>query len=872
MVQCDALAVNERCVSTAPIPVENAGFSVYKTAGCLSAWKKQKPTGALSVKTCPRCHTETPLETKFCPNCGSAMPAETKAANGDPMLGRIIADKFRVESKIGAGAMGSIYRAEHLSLGKTVVIKVLHEHLSGDPSLSKRFHREARAASRLKHPNAINIIDFGSTGENVHYIAMDFVDGQDLAHLIHKEFPLAPTRILNILDQIASALDEAHAQGIIHRDLKPENIMIEDRRHQKDFATVLDFGIAKIKDPDRENPETFATVAGIVCGTPEYMSPEQAKGESLDARTDLYSLGVILYQMNTNRLPFTADTPIGVVTKHLTESPPAPRTIIPDIHPAMERLILLMMSKDRHQRPSSALEVKRLIEGVVRTIEDDPQGLSQTAPMTRPASGSDGEQSITTSRTTPVPPAGAYDDEPTLADDSESKSSRGKLVAIIGLIALLAVTGVFLVPRLLPKSGPDSTRDVTVESPEDALRVSASSGDASSSEPEDIKVAEQDVVADNGSREVNDAKPETVEVPRLDPRVVDSLRSVIGLYQDNYRRKTEQLASRQKAWSELDPSKAEAFTPVLATYKAGLQRLEDLGRDLDVEAQQGTVSDDFLRKVDEEKNLLQENSRKADALLAEALPAPKDGRPGVEEQIAQLSTLITERQEALNAQGSALQKKSADWNQAKNPQKGREVAQLAQQVEELSRELGLLTQGLNAENVVARRDGFNQVLGKADSVLSQANDALAEVIVVKPEMTEAQKKAQEQRRLEMQKRKAEEEKKRQEEARKKAEEEARKKAEEDQKAGQADAAAKAKVAEANGDQANGTGRYAEAIMYYKEALRLRPSAPLHKKLGKAYNSKGDYANGAKHLRTYLKLMAGKLSDAEVKLIEGQIRE
>src|SRR5207249_3389429 len=153
-----------------------------------------------------------------------------------------------------------------------------------DPTLSKRFHREARAASRLNHPNCISIIDFGQAENGALFIAMEFVDGVDLAELLFRQHPLGTERVLRILKQVCQALDEAHAQTIIHRDLKPENIMIEERRTERDFVKVLDFGIAKLQDPQRDVKVSFQTVAGVVCGTPEYMSPEQARGEQLDPR------------------------------------------------------------------------------------------------------------------------------------------------------------------------------------------------------------------------------------------------------------------------------------------------------------------------------------------------------------------------------------------------------------------------------------------------------------------------------------------------------------------------------------------------------------------------------------------------------------
>jgi hypothetical protein len=217
-----------------------------------------------------------------------------------------------------------------------------------------RFQREARAASRLNHPNSINILDFGVAEDGELFIAMEYVDGHDLHHLLSNEWPLSEPRIIRIVSQVLSALADAHSAGVIHRDLKPENVMVEPRRGgESDVVKVLDFGIAKIMDTAEAGPAL--TRAGFVCGTPEYMSPEQAKGAPLDPRSDLYSVGVLLFQLVTRRLPFDADTAVGFATKHLTEPPPPPSRIRPGgCSPEMEHLILRALSKDPAARPQTA--------------------------------------------------------------------------------------------------------------------------------------------------------------------------------------------------------------------------------------------------------------------------------------------------------------------------------------------------------------------------------------------------------------------------------------------------------------------------------------------------------------------------------------
>ena len=263
--------------------------------------------------------------------------------------------KYRVEELIGEGGMGKVYRAKQLTLDKPVVLKVLRQTLLSDERTVARFQREAKAASRLNHPNSISVLDFGELEDAALFIAMEFVSGRDLHQILSKEWPLPEGRVVRIVAQVLSALSDAHGAAVIHRDLKPENIMVEQRRGEPDFVKVLDFGIAKITDASGDDGPAL-TRAGFVCGTPEYMSPEQARGGSLDPRSDLYAVGVILYQLTSGLLPFESDTAVGFASKHLTEEPVPPSKRRPDarISPALEDLIMRALSKSPHDRPADA--------------------------------------------------------------------------------------------------------------------------------------------------------------------------------------------------------------------------------------------------------------------------------------------------------------------------------------------------------------------------------------------------------------------------------------------------------------------------------------------------------------------------------------
>jgi serine/threonine-protein kinase len=387
-------------------------------------------------KICPTCGTEYPADERFCPRDGSALKA---LGGGTDLIGSIIADRYLVLAKLGEGGMGQVYLAEHVKMGRKSAVKVMNPGTVNDADAISRFNREAANASRISHQHAAQVYDFGETADGLIYLAMEYVEGEPLTDILARDGALPPERAGEIVRQTAEALQVAHDLGIVHRDLKPDNIMLAKFRDGSDCVKVVDFGIAKAAGVEAQK----VTRTGLVIGTPEYMSPEQIAGDPLDARSDIYSLGLVAYNILTGRLPFNSKTAQESVIMRLTEPPMRLAQTRPQIAwtPKVQQVMDKALQRDAALRYASANEFGRALSAAV-------QGLSSatTPGATTPgAAAAMPESEVTVPKTRVTERAGP---EVRGLGDSGVRASRGRLLAAAGAVVLVVAVLAYAATRV----------------------------------------------------------------------------------------------------------------------------------------------------------------------------------------------------------------------------------------------------------------------------------------------------------------------------------------------------------------------------------------------------------------------------------------
>lgn len=355
---------------------------------------------------CQSCQTKLPEDAQFCATCGLPtsrhpgdaatqidLPQETNAEStrptdgqqaptADPRVGLVLDSKYKLIESLGEGGMGSVFRAQRLHIGDEVAVKLLHRDLVRENQALERFRREARTAAMIRHPNVVSIHDFsdGSGATNEAYIVMELVQGVSLGKLLRREGRMPAKRAVHLMQDICAGVGVAHRQGLLHRDLKPDNVIVVPPAHEGDEETakVVDFGLAKVRDVAASNS---LTRTGTVMGTLYYMSPEQCSGEELDARSDVYSLGAMLYEMLIGNPPFRANNIAGLISKHLHEPPP-PFPDFLQVPPAIQSVCLRALAKDRNQRHADALAFGRDLKKALQApVHYQPSRVTRRSPL-----------------------------------------------------------------------------------------------------------------------------------------------------------------------------------------------------------------------------------------------------------------------------------------------------------------------------------------------------------------------------------------------------------------------------------------------------------------------------------------------------------
>jgi serine/threonine protein kinase len=495
---------------------------------------------------------------------------DDEAAEHEKLVGRVLAGKLELQKVLGAGAMGVVYLARHTSLDTVVAIKVLRSEAKGDATRAKRFESEAKAAARLRHPNSVQILDFGQDGpDGLLYICMEFLQGEDLQAVLRREGRLGPERGCKIMMQVLGALAAAHEHGVIHRDLKPGNVMLMSRKDDdgsiEDEVKVCDFGLAKILDASLTDAQGAPlTKQGTIFGTPAYMSPEQARGDVLDARSDLYSCGVIMYKMFTGEALFSSDTAWGLLMKHLTEPPIPPRQIVPALDEELEKIILKSLAKNPADRFQSARELRSAIKAYLRDVSPD-DAIAATGSRQRaiPRTESDIEMAAQpTAKLSSVPPdqgevsktfipnASPLQTMPPKDVPAWQEESRGppppkqsKMPIVIGGLALVAFLGGLTVfglgrepevkplpskPEPLPIAAPAEPKAAPAPKPAEVAPPAEPAPEAVASDPEPVKKekrSKRSTIREESSAlkeartelpKVEEPKPPVIEQPKVE--------------------------------------------------------------------------------------------------------------------------------------------------------------------------------------------------------------------------------------------------------------------------------------------------------------------------------------------------------------------
>ncbi len=406
----------------------------------------------------------------------------------DPLIGKLVSGRYRVKQVLGAGGMGQVYLAEHEAIQKKVALKVLHLHYSKKADIVTRFRQEAISASRIKHPNVLEVFDFGQLDDGSFFLAMEFLEGCDLADDLKRRQKLDPARALSVALQICRALGAAHKQGVVHRDMKPENVFLQRTADGEEIVKIVDFGIAQLRSNDelaeQEEPKRRLTKTGMIFGTPEYMAPEQAAGRQIDARVDVYAVGVILFELFCGAVPFTGDSFLEVLNKHLSEPPPKMAKFAPELHLSEE--LQAVIDRSLAKKPDDRFQsMSDFAQALLSTPEGREYGGASrlsaipefaTGPMAPVPGAATAAQFASRSASTvgqgsalvaPANTAPSSDTQLEGTRSAETRSSSAALPVALALGGLLLLGGLGLGAFVVLKSSTASSTAPSAESPSD---------------------------------------------------------------------------------------------------------------------------------------------------------------------------------------------------------------------------------------------------------------------------------------------------------------------------------------------------------------------------------------------------------------------
>ncbi len=556
------------------------------------------------MKFCDTCRTTYPNDFTTCPRDQTVLRVTSELTQG-----MVIREKYEILGKIGAGGMATVYRARHLAFNEIRAIKVVSARLLDDETFIKRFKTEAIVTRKLQHPNAVRVDDLDTTDDGRPFIIMELVEGRDLRKVIHEEGPFPVARAVDITRQAAAALGAAHALGITHRDIKPDNLLLVPQPDGTERVKVLDFGIAKVKEGAMDMGAGYtATKTGMVVGTPQYVSPEQAmgkQGEAIDGRSDLYSLGVVLYEMLTGQLPFDSDTPVGLLLHHIQTMPTPPNRLRPDLQipEGISVVLMTLLEKDREHRIQSAADLIEAVdslpagfEGTALMGSDDVSAAIPSGPASGTAVGvSTPTRFATPPRpVTPLPkpatprpaqrPAAAAAPattagHPAPAAPLPAASSNWKkpaMVAAVVVVLLIAGLGYRAATRSEPEAQPQSVAPASGGSSgaTETLVAGADSGGAAT-QPQAVGATAGPQPAEPPPAEVDESAPDP-EKPELKQRMAQAL--VARARQDAAQGNYDAAIRKLERAARLDPQNAEVQEALRRARRARKTELEVLRR------------------------------------------------------------------------------------------------------------------------------------------------------------------------------------------------------------------------------------------------------------------------------------------------------